>query len=67
MAGFHNLALVYVVSAVRLDSLKNSERLNNFLQAFSNADFVGVPHLMVMMTHCSAAEAPALQAKVKSR
>ena len=67
MAGFHNLALVYVVSAVRLDSLKNSERLNNFLQAFSDADFVGSPHLIVMMTHCPAAETPALQVKVKKQ
>lgn len=67
MAGFHNLALVYVVSAVRLDGLKNSERLNNFLQAFSGADFVGTPHLIVMMTHCPAAEANALQAKVKKQ
>ena len=67
MAGFHNLALVYVVSAVRLDGLKNSERLNNFLQAFAEADFVGVRHLIVMMTHCPAAEANALQAKVKKQ
>ena len=67
MAGFHNLALVYVVSAVRLDGLKNSERLNNFLQAFSEADFVGEPHLIVMMTHCPAAEANALQTKVKKQ
>lgn len=67
MAGFHNLALVYVVSAVRLDGLKNSERLNNFLQAFSDADFVGVPHLIVMMTHCPTAEVNALQAKVKKQ
>lgn len=67
MAGFHNLALVYVVSAVRLDGLKNSERLNNFLQAFSEADFVSTPHLIVMMTHCPAAEANTLQAKVKKQ
>ena len=67
MAGFHNLALVYVVSAVRLDGLKNSERLNNFLQAFSEADFVGAPHLIIMMTHCPAAEVNALQAKVKKQ
>lgn len=67
MAGFHNLALVYVVSAVRLDGLKNSERLNNFLQAFSEADFVGAPHLIVVMTHCPAAEANALRAKVNKQ
>lgn len=67
MAGFHNLALVYVVSAVRLDGLQNSERLNNFLQAFSEADFVGAPHLIVVMTHCPAAEVNALQAKVKKQ
>lgn len=67
MAGFHNLALVYVVSAVRIDGLKNSERLNNFLQAFSEADFVGAPHLIIMMTHCPAAEAQALREKVKKQ
>jgi uncharacterized protein YukE len=67
MAGFHNLALVYVVSAVRLDGLKNSERLNNFLQAFAEADFVGDPHLIVIMTHCPADEAAALQKKVNKQ
>jgi hypothetical protein len=67
MAGFHNLALVYVVSAVRLDGLKNSERLNNFLQAFAEADFVGDPHLIVIMTHCPAGEAVALQEKVNKQ
>ena len=67
MAGFHNLALVYVVSAVRLDGLKNSERLNNFLQAFAEADFVGDPHLIVIMTHCPADEADALQEKVNKQ
>lgn len=67
MAGFHNLALVYVVSAVRLDGLKNSERLNNFLQAFAEADFVGDPHLIVIMTHCPADEADALQEKVRKQ
>jgi hypothetical protein len=66
MAGFHNLALVYVVSAVRLDGLKNSERLNNFLQAFADADFIGTPHLIIM-THCLATESVALQAKVKKQ
>ncbi len=67
MTGFHNLALVYVVSAVRLDSLKNSERLNNFLQAFSEANFVAAPHLIIIMTHCLAAEASALQEKIKNQ
>ena len=67
MAGVHNLALVYVVSAVRLDGLKNSERLNNFLQAFAEAYFVGAPHLIVIVTHCPATEANALQAKVKKQ
>jgi len=67
MAGFHNLALVYVVSAVRLDGLKNSERLNNFLQAFAEADFVGDPHLIVIMTHCSADEADVLREKVNKQ
>lgn len=67
MAGFHNLALVYVVSAVRLDGLKNSERLNNFLQAFAEADFVGNPHLIVIMTHCPADDADALKEKVNKQ
>lgn len=65
MAGFHNLALIYVVSAVRIDGLKNSERLSNFLQTFAKAEFVGDPHLIIMMTHCPTSEAEALQEKVK--
>lgn len=67
MTGFHNLALIYVVSAIRLDGLKNSERLKNFLQAFSEADFVGEPHLIVIMTHCPTTEASALDAKVRNQ
>lgn len=67
MVGFHNLALVYVVSAVRLDGLRNSDRLNEFLEAFVNAAFVGDPHLIVVMTHCNADEAHHLQAKVRNQ
>lgn len=67
MAGFHNLALVYVVSAGRLDGLVNSERLNNFLQAFADADFIGTPHLIIIMTWCPDKESVALQAKFKKQ
>lgn len=67
MTGFHNLALVYVVSAVRLDGLKNSERLTSFLQVFSEANFFGAPHLIIIMTHCPVAESNALRAKVNQQ
>ncbi len=67
LVGFHNLALVYVVSALRLDGLRNSDRLNEFLETFVNAAFVGDPHLIVVMTHCDAAQAQRLQVKVTNQ
>jgi len=58
MAGYHNLALVYVTDANRLDGAKNAERLLDFLQALADADFLETtPTLLFIVTHCPASEA----------
>lgn len=57
MAGYHNLALVYVTDANRLDGAKNAERLLDFLQALADAEFLEDPTLLFVVTHCPASEA----------
>ena len=67
MAGYHNLALVFVVNATRLDGQDNHERLRDFLSAFAEADFVGVPTLIVVITHCPRADRERLSARMRER
>ena len=57
MAGYHNLALVYVTDATRLQSEKNAERLLEFLEALAGADFLKDPTLLFIVTHCPAKDA----------
>lgn len=57
MAGYHNLALVYVTDVTRLDGATNAERLLEFLEALANADFLEEPTLLFIVTHCPAQEA----------
>lgn len=52
LAGDNNLALVYVVSAMRLDSGVNRQRLHDFLKALSDAYFRGQSQLLMVVTHC---------------
>jgi len=56
LTGFHNLALIYVVDANRLDSDVNDSRLKEFLEAFEAANFVGKPTLLFVVTHCPKPE-----------
>lgn len=67
LAGFHNLSLVFVTDASRLDGLKNSERLREFLEAFADADFVGIPNLIFVITHCPKADHDRLGARAHER
>ncbi|WP_006787824.1 dynamin family protein [Thiorhodospira sibirica] len=64
LAGYHNLALVFVVNATRLDGQDNHERLRDFLNALVDADFVGQPTLLVVITHCPPADAERLRARM---
>jgi len=63
MAGDHNLALVYVVQAARLDSAVNERRLKAFLKAVEEAEFVDDCHLLLVVTHCAEEDRVRLQAR----
>ncbi|MBB1077311.1 dynamin family protein [Rhodoferax sp. 4810] len=67
MAGYHNLALVFVVNANRLDGSANSERLREFLDTFSTADFVGRPTLIIVITHCPRPDQERLNNRLRER
>jgi len=67
LAGDWNLSLVFVVNASRLDGVKNSERLRDFLEAFSDADFVGIPNLVFVITHCPLHEKIQLENLARDR
>lgn len=56
LTGYHNLSLVYVVDANRLDGDTNHTRLRDFLEAFADADFVGDSSLVFVVTHCPKAD-----------
>lgn len=57
LTGYHNLALVYVCQASRLDGVLNADRLREFLEALADADFLDQPRLLFVLTHCPAQDA----------
>lgn len=67
MAGYYNLALVFVVNANRLDGQSNHERLRDFLSAFAEALFAGPATLLVVITHCSRDNHERLSARMRER
>jgi hypothetical protein len=67
MAGYHNLALVFVVNANRLDGQDNHARLRDFLSAFAEADFAGTPTLLIVVTHCARVDRERLSARMRER
>lgn len=67
LAGYHNLSLVFVSNASRLDGAKNSERLQDFLESFQDADFVGSPNLIFIITHCPKADRDRLEARARKQ
>lgn len=67
MAGYHNLALVFVVNANRLDGQDNHARLRDFLSTFAAADFAGTPTLLIVVTHCPHADRERLSARMRER
>lgn len=51
--GEHNLAIIYVCHANRLDGEINKAKLDNFLEALGDAMFLtGKAHLHIVITHC---------------
>ncbi|MBK1695197.1 hypothetical protein CKO09_10665 [Chromatium weissei] len=67
MTGDHNLALVFVVNANRIDGAANTKRLRDFLDAFQNADFVGQETLLMVITHCPQPDQQRLKERLRER
>lgn len=65
MTGYHNLSLVYVTHAGRLDGALNAGRLNEFLTAFEDAEFIGRHALLMVVTHCPTADAERFKVKAQ--
>jgi hypothetical protein len=63
MTGNHNLGLVYVTDASRLDGKTNQQRLTNFLEVLQEAYFLNKTHLVFVVTHCPPQE----QVKLRKR
>lgn len=61
MMGPHNLTLVYVSHANRLDGIDNKQHLQDFLEAMLDACFVGQHSLLFVITHCPLDAAPRLE------
>ena len=61
MTGYHNLALVYVSQAGRLDGVVNAEHLRDFMSALADAEFLDQAKLLLVVTRCPPAEAQRMQ------
>lgn len=66
LTGYHNLGLVYVSHASRLDGLVNQQHLQNFLEVLQGADFLGQAHLLFVVTHCPSKDQERLKTRAKN-
>lgn len=68
MTGHWNLALGYVCQASRLDGERNEGRLVEFLEALTDADFIGDrSSLLFIITQCPAEDRSRLEALARKR
>ena len=66
--GEHNLAIIYVCHANRLDGEINKARLENFLEALGDAMFLtGKAHLHIIITHCQKDSQQRLSQRMRDR
>ncbi len=66
--GEHNLAIMYVCHANRLDGHINNKKLKNFLGALIDADFYSTnSRLYIVITHCEDASKTRLIEKMSER
>lgn len=56
LTGLHNLALIYVSQASRLDGMLNAEHLSNLIDALAGAEFLDTAKLIFIVTNCPPAE-----------
>lgn len=66
LTGFHNLALVYVSQAARLDGATNAEHLRDFMSVLADAEFLEQSKLLLVITSCPPEEAEHLQKRARS-
>ncbi|PKH02138.1 hypothetical protein CXF72_13110 [Psychromonas sp. MB-3u-54] len=66
MAGFHNLALIYVSQASRIDGANNAEHLREFLDALAEADFLEKAKLLFIVTSCPTLEIAIFEKRVRN-
>lgn len=70
MTGHHNLALVYVSQAARLDGATNAEHLKDFLSALAEAEddarFLGRAKLLMVITACPEQDAAAMKKRAEN-
>lgn len=66
--GEHNLAIIYVCHANRLDGHINNEKLKSFLEALIDADFYSTTsRLYIVITHCDDASRTRLIEKMSNQ
>ena len=65
LTGYHNLGLVYVSDAKRLDGKTNQEHLSDFLEVLQGANFLGKAHLVFVVTHCPVADQSRFQQRTE--
>jgi len=68
MLGLHNLAVVYVCQAARLDGETNAEHLRDFMSALNEAatDFLGQARLLMVVTACPPQQAAKFEQSARS-
>ncbi len=66
MSGHHNLGLVYVSQAQRIDGSTNAEHLRDFMSVLAEADFLEQPNLLFVITHCPAEHAERMKQKARN-
>lgn len=66
LMGHHNLALVYVCQASRLDGVLNAERLREFVEALAAAEFLDQTKLLFIITSCPTTDAAGLESRARS-
>lgn len=65
MAGYHNLGLVYVTDARRIDGATNTQRLSEFLRVLQEAEFLEGTHLVFVVTQCPLEDQSRLQLRAR--
>ncbi|WP_191632331.1 dynamin family protein [Pseudomonas fluorescens] len=65
MTGYHNLAVIYVCQAARLDGATNADHLRDFMSALVDADFFDQAKLLMVITACPDKDAAHLKQRAQ--